>query len=126
MRHSASRRGLEDHRGDTGRAFVGRRAMNAPGVDQRPPGGVGAACRDLYRTGMRSARQKRSNRDDPLDPTAFGHVEERPRIGPPLLMWLGPTEQEQALAAFPGMPREEFAARPVDVTIPISPQPHFG
>ena len=39
MLHCPSLRRVQDHRGNTGRAFVGRRTINAPGFEQRPRGG---------------------------------------------------------------------------------------
>src|SRR5947209_11068987 len=88
MRYSPSLRGVQDDRRNTGRAFVGRPTIDAPGFEHRSPGGVAGAPGDTYWTGMRRARQERSERDDPPDSTALGHIEERLRIGAPLLMRL--------------------------------------
>src|SRR5512132_1501839 len=89
MLHCASLRRVQDNRGDTGRAFVGRRTINTPGFEQRPRGRVGTAGRDTYGPSMRSAGQERPKRDDPPHPTALGHIEQRIRIAAPSLMGLG-------------------------------------
>src|SRR5512132_553031 len=104
MLYSPSLRRVQDDRGNTGRAFVGGRAIDAPGFEQRLRGGVGAAGRDTYWPGMRSARQERPERDDPPHPTALGHVEERLRIGLPPLMGLRAAEQEEAVPSISRMP----------------------
>src|SRR5712691_4524035 len=109
MLHSPSLRRVQDDRGNTRRTFVGRRTINAPGFEQRPRGGVGAAGRDPYGPGMRSARQERPERDDPPHPTALGHVKERLRIGVPSLMGLRAAKQEEAVPALPWSPRKELA-----------------
>src|SRR5918992_710414 len=88
MRHSASLRGVQYYRGNTGRAFVVRTTINAPGFDQRPPGGIGGTCCDTYWTRVRSASQERPERDDPPHATALGDIKEHLRVGAPLLMWL--------------------------------------
>src|SRR5207245_8240487 len=100
--------------------------IDAPGFEPRSPGGVAGASGDTYWTGMRRASQERSKRDDPPHSAALGHIEERLRIGAPLLMRLRAAKQESAVAAIPRMPREELTFRPMDVTFPISPQPHLG
>ena len=41
-------------------------------------------------------------------------------------MGLRAAEQEEAVPAISGMPREELAPWPVDVAAPIGPQPHLG
>src|SRR6266436_1327262 len=125
MRHSTSLRGVQDDRGNPGRAFVARPTVNAPGLEHRPPGGVGAASRDTDWTRVRSAGQERPERDDPRHPTAFGHVEERLGVGAPPLMWLAAAKQEQAVAAIPGRAGEELTPRPMDVAALVRPQPHL-
>jgi hypothetical protein len=75
---------------------------------------------------MGRAGQERADRDDPLDAAALGDVQERLRVGPPPLVGFGAAEQEQAVAPFPGMAREELAPRPVDVTAPVLSHPHLG
>jgi hypothetical protein len=75
---------------------------------------------------MRSAGQQRAERDDPLHSTALGHTEERVRVGAPFLMRFRAREQEEAVAAIPGLPRKELAPRPGDVAVPIGPQSHLG
>src|SRR3989442_2073017 len=123
---SPSTRRVQDDRRNTGRAFVGWQAIDAPSLEQRSHGGIGAAGRNTYRPSMRSSRQERPERDDPLHPTAFGHVEERLRIGAPPLVGLRPAKQEEAVSAVLGMPRQELAPWPLDLAFPISPQPHLG
>src|SRR5712691_3210071 len=126
MLHSPSLRRVQDDRGNTGRAFVGRRAIDAPGFEQRPRAGVGAAGGDTYWPGMRSARQERPERDDPPHSTALGHIEERLRIGLPPLVGLRAAKQEEAVPAISRIPRKELAQWPLDVAASISPQPHLG
>src|SRR6266702_4003956 len=126
MLHSPSLRRVQDDRGNARRAFVGRRAIDAPGFEQRPRGGVGAASRDTYGPGMRIARQERPERDDPPHPTALGHVKKRLRIGLPPLVGLGAAKQQEAVPAVPWTPCRELAQWPLDVAAPISPQPHLG
>src|SRR5712691_8107502 len=126
MLHSPSLRRVQDDRGNTGRAFVGRRAIDAPGFEQRSRGGIGAAGRDTYWPGMRSAREPRAERNDPPHPTALGHIEERGRIRAPLVMGLRAAKQEEPVCALPRMPRKELAPWPLDVAFPISPEPHLG
>src|SRR5262249_5347684 len=119
-------RRVQDDRRNAGRTFVGRTPIDAPGLEERPRGGVGATGRDTHRPGMRSASQQRPERDDPPDATALGHAEERLRIGAPLLMWLRAAEQQQTVPAIRWTPREELAPWPVDLAIAIGPQPHLG
>src|ERR1700682_1598707 len=126
MLHSPSLRRIQDDRRNTGRAFVARRTINAPGFEQRPRGGVGAASRDTYGPGMRSARQERPERDDPSHTTALGHIEELLRIGLPSLMGLEAAKEEEAVPAIPWMPCKELAQWAMDVAAPITPQPHLG
>src|SRR6266849_10311782 len=126
MLHSPSLRCVQDDRGNASRALVGRRTINAPGFEQRLRGRVGAASRDRYGPGMRSARQERPERDDPPHPTALGHIKKRLRIGLPPLVRLGAAKQEEAVPAIPWMPCRELAQWPLDVAAPISPQPHLG
>src|SRR5262249_46142697 len=116
MRHSTPLRGVQDYRGNAGRALVGRTAIDAPGFDQRPPGGVSGARCDPYRTRMRRASQERPEGDDPLHPTALGDIEERRRVGAPLLMGLRTAKQEDAVSTIFWMRRKELALLPVDVT----------
>src|ERR1700692_2674505 len=101
MLHGPSLRPVQDHRGNTGRAFVGRRTINTPGFEQRPGGGVGAAGRDTYWPSMRSAGQERPKRDDPPHSTALGHIKQGLRIGAPPLMGLGAPKYDEALPATP-------------------------
>src|SRR5713226_6425681 len=126
MLHAPSLRRVQDDRGNTGRAFVGRTTIDAPGFEQRPRAGVGAAGGDTYWSGMRSARQERPERDDPPHPTALGHIEERLRIGLPPLVGFRAAKQEETVPAIPWMPRKELARWPLNVAAPISPQPHLG
>src|SRR5438128_2224552 len=51
---SHSLRGVEENRGNAGRAFVRRPTINAPRLEQRPRGGVAASARDTYWPRMRS------------------------------------------------------------------------
>src|SRR5688500_16657448 len=126
MLHCPSLRRVQDHRGNTGWAFVGRRTVNGPGFEQRTRGRSGAADRDTYRPSMRSAGQERPKRDEPPHPTALGHIEQCLRIGAPSLMGLGAAKQEEAVPATPWIPRKELAPWPLDLAAPISPQPHLG
>src|SRR5207247_9881322 len=99
-----------------------------PRFEQRPHGGIGAAGRDTYRPGMRSAGQERPERHDPPHPAALGHIEERFGIGAPPLMGLRSAKQEEAVSAIlaEAAPREELAPWPLDLALSISPQPHVG
>src|SRR6267142_4790685 len=128
MLHVASRRRVEDDRRNTGRAFVGWQTIDAPRFEQRSHGGIGAAGRDTYRPGMRSAGQERPERHDPPHPAALGHIEERVRIGAPPLMGLRPAKQEEAVSASlaEAAPREALALWPLDLAFAIRPQTHLG
>src|SRR6267378_3971470 len=106
MRHSTSFRGVQDDRGNTGRAFVARTTIDAPGFEHRSPSGVAGASCDTCWTGMRRASQKRPERDDPPHSTALGHIKERLRIGAPLLMGLRAAKQKEAVSAVFRMPRK--------------------
>src|SRR5205809_5553630 len=75
---------------------------------------------------MRSARQERPERNDPAHPTALGRIKEGFRIGAPPLVGLRATEQEDAFPAISWFPGQELAQWPVDIAVPISPQPHLG
>src|SRR5207253_10014902 len=90
-----SLRSIQDDGGNTRRAFVGRTAKDTPRFEQRLRGGIGAAARDPYRSGVRSARQERPQRYHPFHATALGYTEERFRIRAPPLMGLRPAKQEQ-------------------------------
>src|SRR4029450_8802542 len=104
MLYASSLPRVEDDRGNPGGAFVGRRTIDAPGLEQRPRGGGGTASRDAYRPSMRSAREERPERDDLPHPTALGHIKERFRIGLPPLVGFRAAKQEEAVPAIPGMP----------------------
>src|SRR5204863_7779865 len=121
-----SLRRVKDDGRNTGRAFVGWQTIAAPAFEQRSHGGIGAAGRDTYRPGMRSAGQERPERHDPRHPAALGHIEERLRVGAPSLVGLRPAKQEEAVSASLLMPREELAAWPLDLAFAIGPQTHLG
>src|SRR5262245_4898311 len=110
MLQSQSLGGVQDDRGNAGRAFVGGRTIDAPGLEQRSGGGIGAASGDPDRPCMRSTGQEGSERDDLFHPAALGHTEKRFRVGAPPLMRLRATEQQQAISAALRMAVEEFAS----------------
>src|SRR5258708_34277462 len=112
MLHAPSLRRVQDDRGNTGRAFVGRTMIDAPGFEQRPRAGVGAAGVDTYWSGMRSARQERPERDDPPHPTALGHMEERLLIGLPPRVGFRAAKQDDPVPAVTCMPWKRFPTSP--------------
>src|SRR5262245_4029025 len=74
--YSTALGGVEEDRGDAGRALVGRATVDAPGFEHRPPRRIVAASGDADRPRMGSAGQERPDRDDPLHATALSDVEE--------------------------------------------------
>src|SRR2546429_9763954 len=81
IRYSTSLRGVQDDRGNTGRAFIGRTTIDAPGFEHRAPGGVAGASGDTYWTGMRRAGQERPDRDEPPHSTTLPLIEKGLPIG---------------------------------------------
>src|SRR5262249_19213218 len=65
MRHAPTLRRVQDDRGDARGAFVGWRAKDAPGFEERSPHGIGTAPRDGHGTRVGRAREERAQRDDP-------------------------------------------------------------
>src|SRR5213594_274525 len=126
MRDSAPLRGVQEHRGDAGRAFVGWATVDAPGFDHRSPGGVGGARGDAYRTRVRRAGQERADRDDPPHAAALGHVEERLRVGAPPQMRLPAAKEQQAVPAVRWRASEELAPWPGELAALVGLHPHLG